>query len=119
MSANSPWKPPAAAGADAVVRRSPAQAAAPKPRGASGPDALGVWALVVSIAAFLLGWLPVIGLIIGVGGVILSVLAKEHSNRRNFGRLGLNLSLWAVVFNIGMIIMVAINLIPPAGNPPG
>jgi hypothetical protein len=78
-----------------------------------------VWALVVSIAAFLLGWLPVIGLVVGVGGVILSVLAKEHSNRRNFGRLGLNLSLWAVVFNIGMIIMVAINLIPPAGNPPG
>ena len=78
-----------------------------------------MWALVVSIAAFLLGWLPVIGLVAAVGGVILSVLAKQHSNRRNFGRLGLILSLWAVAFNIGMIIMVAITLIPPAGNLPG
>ena len=72
-----------------------------------------MWALVVGFVAFFLGWFPVLGLVIGVAGAILSVLAKRQSNRRNFGRVGLIFSLWAVAFNTGMIIFVAMSLVPP------
>ncbi|TFC51947.1 MULTISPECIES: hypothetical protein [unclassified Cryobacterium] len=119
MSANSPWKAPAASSVGVPVRHHPAQTAAPKSAGEAGADALGVWALVVGMVAFLFGWFPVFGLVLGVTGAILSVLAKRRSNRRNFGRIGLIFSLWAVVFNIGMIIFMVMTLVQTASNLPG
>ena len=116
MSTDSPWMPPAAPSRTTAARRPPVPA--PEPVGTNRADALGGWALGVSAVAFLLGWLPVVGLVIGVGGMILSVLAKRRSNRRNSGRWCLILSSWAVLTNVGIIVFVLVRLVASALNLP-
>lgn len=116
MSGNTPWKAPASPAAGRPPIRIPSPPPAPGAIGRSRADALGTSALIVGIIAFLCGWMPVLGLIVGAAGVVLSQFAKRRSNRRNLGRVALILSLCAVVVNIGINIYVIMSFVQAANN---
>jgi hypothetical protein len=93
--------------------RSPKQApenapvsAAPKRR-----TRIALAALIVGISAFVTGWIPVLGLLLGVTGIILGVLALRKPGGKAFGLAGLIASALAVVTNVLVIIVVVISLV--------
>ncbi|MFJ6652595.1 hypothetical protein ACIQLJ_07360 [Microbacterium sp. NPDC091313] len=82
----------------------------PQPAGALGWSAFGL-----AVLAFLTGWIPVAGLVLGVAGLALSALALFRNRPAWMGLLGLVLGALAtvtgLVVTIGLIALV--NL--PAG----
>ncbi|WP_194420624.1 DUF4190 domain-containing protein [Microbacterium abyssi] len=57
-----------------------------------GAGGLAIAALIVGIAAFLLGWVPIVGLIIAVAGIVLGILAVRQPRGRAFGITAIVLS---------------------------
>lgn len=68
-------------------------------------------ALIVGLSAFATGWIPVLGLLLGITGIILGVLARRKPNGKAFGLTGLIASALAVVTNVLVIIVVVISLV--------
>jgi hypothetical protein len=81
-------------------------------------DKLALSAMIVGVVAFLGGWLPVLGLILGTVGVILGLLAKRRSNRPELGLTALILSIMAVLANIVVDVIVIISIVTQANNLP-
>jgi len=105
-------------GKPAPDRRSPATPAPARvPRVPA--DKLALSAMIVGIVAFLGGWLPVLGLILGAVGVILGLLAKRRSNRPELGLTGLILSFLAVLTNIVVDVIVIVLIVNQANGLPG
>ncbi|MBX0301771.1 hypothetical protein K2F54_17545 [Cryobacterium sp. 1639] len=100
------------------ARRTPA-APAPARVPRVPADKLALWAMIVGVVAFLGGWLPVLGLILGVPGVVLGLLAKRRSNRPELGLTGLILSIMAVLTNIVIDVIVIVLIVTQANSLPG
>jgi len=79
-------------------------------------DGLAVAAMTVGVIAFLGGWLPVLGLILGAVGAILAVLARRRSNRPEVALTALILSSLAIVTNIVIDIVVIVSIVQSANN---
>jgi len=75
----------------------------PKPAGG-----LAIAALIVGIAAFLFGLVPVFGLILGVVGVVLAILAFRSQRGRGLALGGLIGSILAILTNIVVIIILIV-----------
>jgi len=78
----------------------------PQPSPSGG--GLAIAALVVGIVAFVLGWIPVLGLIIAVVGVVLGVIAVRKPQRRAFGWAAIGLSALAALTSIVTTIVFLI-----------
>jgi hypothetical protein len=96
-------------------RSNPAGTPSARPRA----DALALSAVIVGVVAFLSGWLPVLGLILGSAGVILGLLARRRSNRPELGLTALILSILAVLTNIVVDVIVVVLIVTQANNLPG
>ncbi|POH70687.1 MULTISPECIES: hypothetical protein [Cryobacterium] len=94
----------------------PAPAASPPARVKA--DTLALSAMIVGVVAFLCGWMPVLGLIIGSVGVILGLLARRRSNRPELGLTALILSILAVLTNIVVDVIVVVLMVTQANNLP-
>lgn len=68
-------------------------------------------ALIVGIAAFITGWIPLVGLVLGIVGVVLALAAMRKPRGKLFGRLGLIGSALAVVTNVAVSIVVVVSLV--------
>lgn len=81
-------------------------------------DRLGLAAVIVAVVAFLGGWLPVLGLILGAAGLILGVVAKRRSNRPGFGQTAVILSVLAILTNIVVDVIVVVSIVTQYNNLP-
>ncbi|WP_175985011.1 DUF4190 domain-containing protein [Microbacterium tenebrionis] len=72
----------------------------------NGPGGMAIAALIVGIAAFVLGWVPFAGLILGVGGVVLGILALRGQRGKGFGVAGLVLSGLVVLIGLMMLFLI-------------
>lgn len=68
-------------------------------------------ALVVGISAFVIGWIPILGLLLGVSGIILGILAMRRPDGRSFGLAGLVASSLAVLANLLVTIVIVVALV--------
>lgn len=84
--------------ADAVPARGTGVGLAPRPRG------LAIAALVVGIVAFLAGWVPVLGLILGAVAALLGIIALAKKQPKGLGVTGLVLGAIAVIVSLAMTI---------------
>ncbi|WP_130177014.1 hypothetical protein [Cryobacterium sp. SO1] len=101
-------------------KSSPARSTPTGPGPARVPaDKLALSAMIVGVVAFLGGWLPVLGLILGTVGVVLGLLAKRNSNRPELGLTALILSIMAVLTNVVVDVIVIISIVTQANNLPG
>jgi len=75
------------------------------PQSAGG---LAIAALIVGIAAFVFGLVPVFGLILGIVGVVLAILAFRSHRGRGLALGGLIGSILAILTNIVLIIILII-----------
>jgi hypothetical protein len=67
---------------------------------------LGWSAFVVAVLAFLVGWIPVVGLVLGVAALALSALALFRNRPAWMGLLGLVLGALATV--TGLVVTVGL-----------
>ena len=81
-------------------------------------DRLARSAMIVGVVAFLGGWLPVLGLILGIAGVILGILAKRRSNRPELGLAAVILSTLAVLTNVVIDVIVITSIVTQYNNLP-
>lgn len=81
----------------------PELAAARQP---SASNTLGIISLVLGIIAFLTGWVPVLGLILGIGAIVLGALALAKRQNKGFSITGLVLGGVAALISIGATIFV-------------
>lgn len=90
----------------------PAYGAAPGPITAK-PTAggLAITALVVGIVAFISGWAPFFGLVVGLVGLVLGIITIVKGRGRGFGITAIILSAIAIITNIVIIALLA-TLIP-------
>lgn len=83
----------------------------PQPAGA-----LGWSAFAVAVLAFLTGWLPIVGLVLGVAALVLSALALFRNRPAWMGLLGLVLGALAtvtgLVVTIGLVAFVNLPAAP-------
>lgn len=70
-----------------------------------GIGGLAITALVVGIVAFVLGWVPILGLILAVAGIVLGILALGTPRGRLFGIIAIVLSALAAL--TGILLLVA------------
>jgi len=79
---------------------------------------LAIAALIVGIGAFLFGLVPVFGLILGIAGVVLAILAFRSHRGRGLALGGLIGSILAILTNIVVIIIliVAATLTPDTSD---
>ncbi|TFC02437.1 hypothetical protein E3O42_08620 [Cryobacterium adonitolivorans] len=96
---------------------SPAPAAFPPARARA--DTLAVSAMIIGVVAFLGGWMPVLGLILGTTGVTLGLVARRRSNRPELGLTALILSILAVLTNIVVDVIVVVSMVTQVNNLPG
>lgn len=68
-------------------------------------------ALIVGIAAFLFGWLPVLGLLLGIAGIVLGIVAMRKPGGKSFGFAGLIASITAVVTNVLVTVVIVVSLV--------
>lgn len=107
----SPYSPPtdpASAAGGSGHSASGQHGAAP----ASGPVGVPIAALAVGITAFLLGLIPVVGLVLAVVGIVLGILALRAPRGRGLGIAGLVLSGLALLTSASVLVFAF--LIPPA-----
>ena len=83
-------------------------APAPNP----GVGGLAIAALIVSIAAFVTGWLPFVGLALAVVGLVLGILALRRPRGKGFGITSVILSALAAI--TGIIMLVVTFIVVPA-----
>lgn len=79
------------------------------PRSARSP----LWALGLGIAALLLSWVPVLGLLLGLVAVIIGAVALAKAVRRTQSAVGLGLG--GVALIIGIIVLAALGSIASNG----
>lgn len=72
---------------------------------------LAITALVVGIVAFFGGWIPLIGLLLGIAGVITGIVALRRRQSRGFSLTGIVLSAVAIITNIIVTIIVIVALV--------
>ncbi|MDJ0338636.1 hypothetical protein [Cryobacterium sp. PH31-O1] len=68
-------------------------------------------ALIVGISAFVTGWIPVVGLLLGLTGIVLGVVALRKPEGKSFGFAGLIGSALAVLTNVLVITVIVISLV--------
>jgi len=68
-------------------------------------------ALIVGISAFVIGWIPVLGLLLGLTGIVLGILALRKPGGKAFGLTGLIGSSLAVLTNVAVTIVIVISLV--------
>lgn len=78
----------------------------PKRRGGSARAAL-----IVGIGAFVTGWIPVLGLLLGVTGIVLGILGMRKPGGKSFGLTGLIGSALAVLTNVLVTTVIVISLV--------
>ena len=61
---------------------------APKPPVPKGPRAFSLTALWLGIAAFLTGWLPVVGTVLGVAAIVFGLIALAKKQPRGMALVG-------------------------------
>lgn len=93
-----PGAPSPAPGAYPVGMQSPY--AAPQQGGG-----LALAAFIVGIVAFLLGWLPILGAVIAVAGIVLGILAVRKPVRRWQGWVGIGLSALALLTSLILTVL--------------
>ncbi|WP_105035407.1 DUF4190 domain-containing protein [Cryobacterium aureum] len=88
---------------------------APGPAPVSNPPTrrggIVVAALIVGISAFVIGWIPIVGLLLGVAGIILGILAMRRPGGKSFGLAGLIGSSLAVLANVLVTIVIVVALV--------
>lgn len=77
------------------------------------PGGLALSALVVGIVAFVVGWMPVVGLLLGIAAVVLAILALVKRQPKGLPLTGLVLGAVALVASLGMTIAAAFLLANP------
>lgn len=101
--------PPAFAAAPPI---DPAYAlAAPSTPQAKG---LAIAALIVGIAAFVLGWMPLIGLVLGAVAIGLGIAALRRRQSKGMGITGLVLGALGVISSILASVLLAVIITQPA-----
>lgn len=78
-------------------------AAQPSPGGG-----IAIAALIVGIAAFLLGWIPILGLVVAAAGIVLGIVAVRKPSRKGFGWAAIGLSALAAITSIVTTIVFLI-----------
>lgn len=78
---------------------------APQPSPGGG---IAIAALIVGIVAFLLGWIPVLGLIVAAVGIVLGIVAVRKPTRKGFGWAAIGLSALAAITSIVTTIVFLI-----------
>ncbi|WP_231556435.1 Ltp family lipoprotein [Cryobacterium sp. MLB-32] len=68
------------------------------------PTGLALAALIVGIAAFILGWIPVLGALVGLVAVILGILALRKRQSKGKALTGVILGSVGALASIGMLI---------------
>lgn len=81
---------------------------------AARPGRSGLIALVLGIFAFLIGWIPYIGAMVGVAAVVVALVAWRRRQRRGFWVTGLVLAAVGTVTSVIMAVSFATYL---AANP--
>ena len=71
---------------------------------------LAIAALVVGIIAFFGGWIPLIGLLLGIAGVIIGIVALRRQQSRGFSLTGILLSVVAILANFIVTTIVVVAL---------
>ena len=89
---------------------------APPPRQPS--SGLAIAALVVGIVAFLLGWMPILGIILGAVGIVLGIIAVRRPAGKALSITGLVLSGIAILASILMTVLVFV-IVPLADRDEG
>ncbi|WDH78222.1 hypothetical protein PTQ19_11940 [Microbacterium esteraromaticum] len=82
---------------------------------ASGSNGLAITALIIGIVAFFIGWIPVLGLLLGVAATVLAILAITRIQSKAMSVVGLVLGVLAaatslvvtVAFTLGMTLFPA------------
>lgn len=106
----------------AAYPQTPAAPAAPRPVGPAQPKGLAVAALSVGIGAFVTGWVPWLGLLLGVAAVGLAVVALVKKQSKVMGIVGSVLGglalLTGLVMTIGFMAVVGDRSTPAAVSSP-
>ena len=74
-------------------------------------DGIALSALIVGVGAFVTGWIPVLGLLMGIAGIVLGILAVRKPGGKTFGRVGLIGSALAVLANVLVTSVIVISLV--------
>lgn len=78
-----------------------------------GVGGLAISALIVSIIAFLSGWVPIVGLILAIAGLVLGILAVRRPRGKGLGITAIVLSALAAVTGVIMLVLTFV-IIPAA-----
>ena len=108
MSDNVPYGQPLP-GQPEPVQPEPVQPPQPPVRQVAG--GLAIAALIVGIAAFVIGWIPVVGAVVGIGGIILSIIALQKPRGRALSVTGLILSSIAIIVNLILTVALVVTLV--------
>ena len=92
-----------------LPKQAPEQGPVPTPPTRRGGIALA--ALIVGVSAFVTGWIPVLGLLLGIAGIILGILAVRKPGGKMFGRVGLIGSALAMLANVLVTSVIVISLV--------
>lgn len=101
MTTNMPPNPPQQPQQQPQPQYAPPQPAPSKPAG------LAITALVTGIVAFVLWWVPVLGVIVGIVAVVFGVLALVKKQSKGFGLTGLILGALGLVAALILSIVLA------------
>lgn len=82
-------------------------APAPQPRAST---TLGVISLVLGIIAFLTGWVPGLGLVLGVAAIVLGSVSLRKRRAKGFSITGIILGSIATLVSIGVTIFLVVGL---------
>ncbi|TFC24608.1 DUF4190 domain-containing protein [Cryobacterium sp. TMT1-3] len=106
MTIDSPQGQPQTAG---LAEQFPGQFPVPSPPRRRGGIVLA--ALIVGISAFVTGWIPILGLLLGIAGIILGIVALRRPGGKSFGLAGLIGSSLAVVANVLVTAVIVVALV--------
>lgn len=85
------------------------------------PAGLAITALIIGIVAFLIGWVPVFGAIVGAAAVIVGIIALARKQRKGMAITGLALGAVALLVSVavtaGVANFAASKPRPPAAQP--
>jgi hypothetical protein len=105
MTINSPQNHPQAGG---LLEHGPVPNVSNSPQRHGG---IVLVALIVGIGAFVTGWIPILGLLLGITGIVLGIVAIRKPAGKSFGLAGLIASSLAVLTNLLVTIVIVIALV--------
>lgn len=91
----------------------------PAPTGPQPSGALAIIGFIVGIVAFLCGWIPLVGLVLGIAGLLLSILAVRKPTLRGLAVTGIVLSTIAALTSLVTTSLFAIALLGSSDSAPG